>query len=99
MNALEILLIYARQGDGVELIGERRKAFIRVRDKDWPWIWQNGIRYLSGRASGGRNRLRNVRPIMNKMSSIVIPNPCALCKAHYSNVLSDMSSGHLPLMQ
>lgn len=33
MNPLEILLIYARQGDGVELIGERRKAFIRMRDK------------------------------------------------------------------
>lgn len=33
MNALEILLIFARQGDGVELIRERRKASIRMRDK------------------------------------------------------------------
>lgn len=93
----------ARQGNGVELGRERREAFLRTKGQEWPLIWQNGIDSLSGYVSGGgRKRLKSMYPIMNRMSSKVIPNPCALCKAHYSNVLSHtsyMSSAHVPPMQ
>lgn len=48
-------------------------------------MWRDGIEYLSGFAffSGrDRYRLRSMYLIMKKISIIVMPNPCALCKAH-----------------